>query len=311
MNWEPQTAIQLYSVRSLTNSLPEIIRRVADAGYDGVEFANRFQEESPESVAAVLEETEIEPVAVHADLSTIEKTLDGDADLIERCQIIGCDTLIVPHLPTGEFRTRQAVRSLSYRLRDVAAGLGDYDMHLGLHNDRRLLAPLLPDGAHTLVEETPVPARVGDTLQTMARRWEPKDPEQISSETPLWNLIARTRPSELCFEVEVAEIQTAGYDPGTALELFDGRAEMIHLRDVASAGFLSGYENVPHGDGIVEMDCIIEAATRTGVDWIVYENELDSDPNQKIEEGASLLDRIIAESQSSSESETALQATQS
>ncbi|WP_336330728.1 sugar phosphate isomerase/epimerase family protein [Haloarcula sp. CGMCC 1.2071] len=296
MSTDIQTAIQLYSVRSSPTSLPEIIRRVADAGYDGVEFANRFQEEPPESVAAVLEETEIEPVAVHADLSTIETALDGDADLLERCQIIGCDTLIVPHLPIDEFRTRQAVRSLSYRLQDVATELADYEMRLGLHNDRRLLAPLLPDGVRTLVEETPVPPRVGDTIQTIARRSGPRDPEQIPSETPLWNLIARTRPSELCFEVEVAEIQAAGYDPAAALELFDGRAEMIHLRDVAPAGFLKGYENVPHGDGSVDMDRIIGAATRADVGWVIYENELDSDPNQKIKDGASLLDQLTSES---------------
>lgn len=209
----------------------------------------------------------------------------------------------MPHIPTDEFWTRQAVRSLSYRLQNVAAELDEHEMRLGLHNDRELLAPLLPDAVRTLIEEIPVPARVGNTIQPLARRSRPRNSKQILSDTPLWNLIARTRPNELFFEVEVAEMQAAGYDPAAALESFDGCAEMIHLRDVAPAGFLRGYENVAHGDGSVDMDRITEAATHVDVDWIIYENELKSDPNQKIKDGASLLDQLT------SESKTAVQTT--
>ena len=292
MDSGPKTALQLYSVRAFPDSLPGIVRRVADEGYDGVEFASRFREEPPESVAAALEETGVEPVAVHADLSTIEEALDGDGDLLERCDTVGCDRLVVPHVPAREFRTRRAVRSLSYRLREAAEALSDRDMRLGLHNDRRLLSPLLPDGAGTLIGETPIPGRVGSTIQTIARRYGSDDTERIPSDTPLWNLVARTRPAELFFEVEVAEMRTAGYDPVATFETFDDRAEMIHLRDVAPSGRFRGYENVWHGEGIVDMERVIETISKAGVEWIVYENELDADPSRKIEAGAELLDRL-------------------
>ena len=66
---------------------------------------------------------------------------------------------------------------------------------------------------------------------------------------------------ELFFGVEVAEAHAAGYDLAATFEMFDIRAEMIHLRDVNQAG----------------------------IEWIVYKNELNSDLNQKIEAGANLL----------------------
>lgn len=299
MSEKLKTAIQLYSVRSFPDSLPGIIRRVAEEGYDGVEFANRFQEEPPESIATVLDETDVEPVAVHAELSTIEEALNGDGDILDRCKVIDCDTLIVPHLSAREFRTRRAVRSLSCRFREISEALSDHDMRVGLHNDRRLLSPLLPDGAGTLMNETPIPERVGNTIQTIARRYGSDDPERMPSNTPLWNLIARTRPTELFFEVEVAEIRAAGYDPVATFEMFDGRAEMIHLRDVTPSGRFRGYENVSHGEGVVDMERIIDTALQAGVEWIVYENELSGDPSRKIEAGARILGELDGERLSS------------
>ena len=64
MERPPRPAIQLYSVRESTDSLPDVIRRVADAGFEGVEFATRLaanlekliQDEGPDTVAAFIAE---------------------------------------------------------------------------------------------------------------------------------------------------------------------------------------------------------------------------------------------------------------
>lgn len=292
MRVPPNSAIQLYSVRSLPESLPEIIRRVGAAGYDGVEFAHRFHDAEPRSVADALDDAGIEPVAVHADLSAIEAAIDGDAALLDRCRTVGCDRLIVPHLPSRQLRTRRSVRALSHRFSDVADGLAEYDIRLGFHNDRRTLRPLLPDTAGMVIDETPLPARLGEYGQRALHRLEPTEPDSIPSDTPLWNLIARTAPEDLRFELEVAEVRAAGYDPAAVFPLCADRTEMIHLRDVAPDGRLRGYKHVPHGDGIVDMERVLDAATDAGVDWVVYENELDSDPASKIDDGIALLDRL-------------------
>jgi sugar phosphate isomerase/epimerase len=289
-------ALQLYSVRSLSASLPEIVRRVGAAGYDGVEFADRFREEPPGDVAAALNDTDIEPVAVHADLPEIEAALDGESDLLVRCRTVGCDTLIIPHLPATVFRTRSDVRALSARLRNVATGLTEHDIQLGYHTGRRTFRPVLPDAAGRLIEKTPIPEGVQEYAQQLLTHGTSTEPTTIPSETPMWNLIARTTPSELTFEPEVAEIREAGYDPTALFSLCGDRIDMVHLRDVAPAGPFQGYEDAPHGEGVVDMNAVVDAATDAGVDWLIYEDELDSDPEAKIGDGAATLDRLLNES---------------
>lgn len=299
MSSGPNKAFQLYSVRSLPDSLPEIVRRVGAAGYDGVEFADRFCEEPPEDVAAALDAAGVDPVAVHADLSDIEAALDGESDLLVRCRTVGCDTLIVPHLPASVFRTRRDIRSLSARLRNAAAGLAAHDIQLGYHTGRRSFRPFLPDAAGGVIEETPIPEGIVGAAQRLLTRLRPTEPTTIPSETPMWNLVARTAPSALTFEPEVAEIREAGYDPTALFSLCGDRIDMVHLRDVAAAGPLQGYEDVPHGEGLVDMDAVVDAATDAGADWVIYENELDTDPDAKIEAGIDTLDRLLGESESS------------
>lgn len=292
----PQRAIQLYSVRSHSAPLPEIVRRVDEAGYDGVEFAHRFREEPTDPVADALEETELEPVAVHADLSAVEDAADGETDLLERCRTIGCDSVVIPHVSSAHYRSRRSVRSLADRLRAAAAELADHGIDLGFHNDRRTLWPLLPDGSRTVLSSVPIPDRAADHAQRAARRFTSQDPSVIPSETPLWNLIARTEPEELSFEIELAEVRAAGFDPAAALSLVDGRADMVHLRDVTRPNLVAGTENVPHGEGAVGMERAVDAAVDAGVDWLVYENELDTDPESKIDDGAALLNRLVGRS---------------
>ncbi|WP_336330508.1 sugar phosphate isomerase/epimerase family protein [Haloarcula sp. CGMCC 1.2071] len=310
MDSRPNTALQLYSIRTLPESLPTIVRRVSAAGYDGVEFADRFHEEPPEDVAAALDDADLEPVAVHTDLPEIEAALDGESDLLVRCRTVGCDTLVVPHLPASALRARSDVRSLSHRFRDAAARLEERDMCLGYHTGRRAFHPFLPDAAGKIVEETPIPEAVGRYTHQLLNRLRAPESATIPNETPMWNLVARTAPAEVTFEPEVAEIREAGYDPTVLFSLCGDRIDMVHLRDVASAGPLQGYEDVPHGDGLVDMDAVLDAATDAGVDWVIYENELDSDPEAKIDHGAATLERLL-DGSGSSRSPTRIPATSS
>lgn len=293
MDSSPNTAFQLYSAHDSDESLPALIRRIGAAGYDGVEFANRFPEEPPEAVATALDEAGIEPVAAHAALTDIEKALAGESDLLDRCRTVGCDRLVIPHLSAREVRTPSAVRSLAQRLRDVAGGLDEHDMRLGYHTGRETYRPFLPDAVGSLATETPIPEGVAEYTQRLVTRLDSTDPTTIPSETPLWNLVARTHPSELFFELEAAETTEAGYDPAAVLSLCGDRMEMVHLRDVTAAGPLQGYEHVPHGAGSVDLDGVVEAAVAAGVDWLIYENELDTDPTEKIEHGAEYMERLL------------------
>ncbi|MFC6823761.1 sugar phosphate isomerase/epimerase family protein [Halopelagius fulvigenes] len=285
----------MYTVRSHPDSLPDLVRRVAASGYDGVEFAHRFQREPPEDIAAALDETRLVPVAVHADLSTIEDALAGEADLLERCATVGCDRLIVAHPDSTHFHTRESVRALADRLNDVATALDERGLELGVHNDRRWLCPLLPGGVETLIDVTPIPNRAADYIQEAGRRLLARNTGPVPRNTPLWHLIRGTDPDAIWFELEVAELHAGGVAPTEALSLLDGRVEMLHLRDVTPGSGLDDYKNVPHGDGVVDMKRRFEAAGDADVKWVVYENELDTPPEEKIDAGRRFFDRMLGE----------------
>lgn len=276
----------------MPGSLPDAIGHVGEAGFAGVEFANRFQEADPAAVAAALDDSGIEPVAVHVRFADAEAAVEGDNDLLERCETVGCDRLVVKYIAPRHFRTRRAVRSLSARLTDLAADLDSYGMELGYHMDRYSLYPILPDAVDMLFDATPVPEGAANHAMrwlAVARR---SDPARIPGGTALWNLFARTRPEDLFFEFETAEVRTAGFDPATALSLFSGRVPLVHLRDVTPPRF-GASEDAPNGEGAVDFEAVVDRASSAGVEWLVYENEMDVDPRTKLAEAATFMDRLL------------------
>lgn len=301
----PRIAFQLYSVRSHPDSLPNLIRRIADSGYDGVEFAHRFQEEPPDEIAAALEETGVVPVAVHADISTIEEALRGETDLLERCAAIGCDRLIVAHPAKTHFHTRESVRSLADRLNRVARALEERGLELGLHNDRRWLCPLLPNSVEMVVDEMPLPDGTADFLQGIGRRFQARSTGSVPRQTPLWHLIEGTDSEAIWFELEVAELHAGGIAPTAAFMLLDDRVEMLHLRDVVPGTGLGEYDNAPLGKGVIDTTQILQDARDT-VTWIVYENELDIPPEEKIEAGRRFFERVDTDQAAMTGSELSL-----
>jgi sugar phosphate isomerase/epimerase len=289
MTGKPRPALQLYSVRSIEEPLPRIIHRVADCGYDGVEFAYRFREESPAAVAAALDETGLEPVGVHAELPTVITAINGTNDLIDRCQRISCEKVILPHTSPKHFQTHGAVRSLVGQIIEVSDALDEHDIRLGIHNVRHCLWPVLPDIVGPLITEKPLPTRVGHYAGRIAKRLQRGKSQPILSNSSLGNLLKHTDPEQLFLEVEVAEMHAAGVDPVAAIPHFADRIEMIHLRDIEPNGRIRAWRNARHGEGVVETDRIVDAAREAAVSWIVFENELDADPKSKINEGAGML----------------------
>lgn len=287
-------AVNLYSFREMPGSLPATIRRVSEAGFAGVEFANRFQEADPVAVAAELDESGIEPVAAHVRFEDAEAAVKGENDLLERCETVGCDRLVVKYIAPRHFRTRRAVRSLSGRLTDIAAGLDSHDMELGYHMDRFSLYPILPGVVDTLFDATPVPEGAANHAMrwlSVARR---NDPMRIPDATALANLSARTHPEDLFFELETAEVRAAGFDPAAALSTFSGRVPLVHLRDITPRRF-GASEDATNGEGAVDFRSVVDRASAAGVEWLVYENEMDLDPKTKLAEATAFLDQLLSD----------------
>jgi sugar phosphate isomerase/epimerase len=295
MDRSPRPAIQLNSLRGTSESLPDVIRRVGDAGFEGVEFADRFREADPDAVDDALDDGGVDPVAVHAALDDVEAAVGGENDLLDRCETVGCDRVVVSHASPRHLRSRSAVRSLSYRLAGVAHELDARDVDLGYHTARRDLYPLLPDGLDALLDRTPV----SDDLVSEATRGlgllRRADPKSLPSDTTLWNLFARTAPDDLFFELDTGETVAGGFDPVPVLGLFAGRVPLVHLTDAAQTGDRRAYQEARHGEGEVDLEAVVAAARTAGAEWIVFEDDLDRDPAAKIADGTDLLGRLLGD----------------
>lgn len=125
------TAINLWSVRNFDEPFPEIVERVADAGYDGVQFSGGLRGASVEDLVATLDAVDLETVPAHVGVDALETALDAT---VETYAALGCDSLVVPYLDAENFADRAAVDATAERLDGLADRLGERGLGLHYHN---------------------------------------------------------------------------------------------------------------------------------------------------------------------------------
>lgn len=113
-----KTAINLYSVRELDESMSEILDRVADAGYDGVQFSGGLRGADPEAVATKLTEVGLETTGAHIGIDALENEF---AEVHQTYQeILHCESAVVPYLGEEHFASASAVEQTAERLESLA-----------------------------------------------------------------------------------------------------------------------------------------------------------------------------------------------
>ncbi len=127
-----RTAINLYSVRDLDEPMLEILERVADAGYDGVQFSGGLRDASPDEVVEKLAETGLETTGAHVDIDALEADLVGSYGLDG--DRLGCASAVVPYLDADCFESEDAVGETAERLNDLAADAEAYGWPVHYHN---------------------------------------------------------------------------------------------------------------------------------------------------------------------------------
>lgn len=123
-------AIQLYTLRNLDATVPELIHRVGETPLKGVEFAG-LDESSPSAISTALEAAGLEPVAAHVGLDTLRRDLAGTAVTYRE---LGCEILIVPMVDADRFTSPDAITAFADELNAVSAALTDDGMQVGYHN---------------------------------------------------------------------------------------------------------------------------------------------------------------------------------
>lgn len=125
-----QTAIQLYSLRALSDSLPDLVRRVSDTSFDGVELAG-LGSARPADVTAALDETGLDVAGAHVGLEQFEEAF---SETVSTYQEVDAGTLVVPYLDDSHFESERAVEQTANRLTDLAERLAEHGLGLCYHN---------------------------------------------------------------------------------------------------------------------------------------------------------------------------------
>ncbi|EMA64463.1 sugar phosphate isomerase/epimerase family protein [Halorubrum lipolyticum] len=245
-------AVQLYTLRSLDASLPELLDRVGEAGYDGVEFAYRVRESPVEDVLAALERNDLDAASAHVPIEALEDApaealedeFDETVDFYDR---LGVDTLVVPWLDAEHFESAAAVDAAAARLDDIAAALDAAGVRLAYHNHDQEFAT------------------VGDA-------------------PALERLIDRT-DDRVGFEIDAGWALVGGSDPAALIDRRTDRVTHVHAADAD----VDRGESVALGEGDVDLDAVVASARNADCEWLVYEHDDPADPIASVEQGAKVL----------------------
>ncbi|WP_313129644.1 sugar phosphate isomerase/epimerase family protein [Anaerocolumna sp.] len=120
--------LQLYSVRELIkDNFPEVLKRVAQIGYTGVEFAG-YGNLTASQMRELLEENDLKSISSHVSLERLLNNLDEE---LSYNQQIGTQAIIVPyHSP----ETAQDVEKLAEQLAPIAKAVRSAGFIFGYHN---------------------------------------------------------------------------------------------------------------------------------------------------------------------------------
>lgn len=187
-----RTAINLYTVRELDGTMDEIVERVADAGYDGVQFSGGLRGASAESVRETLDDLDLAATQPHVGIDQLEDDLAGT--VATYAETLGCSGAVVPHLDEANFASAEAVDGAAARLSALSDRLADVDWRLHYHNHAFEFADL--DG-----------------------------------ETAFDRLVERTDDA-VGLELDVGWTLAGGEDPADLLGRLGGRLDLVHMKDV-------------------------------------------------------------------------------
>jgi len=124
-------ALQLYTVRDETaKDFKQTLRRVADIGYAGVEFAG-YGDFSSKELASILSEYGLKAVGSHVGLQIIEQ---DPQRAIDYCLEIGCPYLIVPWIDQNILKSDESLNKFTDQLNEYGRLCQQSGITLGYHN---------------------------------------------------------------------------------------------------------------------------------------------------------------------------------
>ncbi len=184
--------VQLYSVRSeCAKDLPGTVAKVAEMGYDGVEFAG-YYDYSAKDLRKILDDNGLKCCGTHTQMATLEpENLEAT---IEFNQILGNKYLICPWLQPSDGDPKQAWLGYAKRFNAIAERVEKEGMVVGYHCHAH--------DFHAL----------------------------DSGEVP-WDILFGNTGKSVVMQIDTCNCMDGGGDPVAYLKKYPGRSQTIHLKE--------------------------------------------------------------------------------
>lgn len=97
--------------------------------------------------------------------------------------------------------------------------------------------------------------------------------EKYNGQYGLDILLGSGDPDLLHAEIDTFWVQKGGEEPGAFIEKYEGRAPLIHLKDMTEDG-----DFAPVGEGVMSWDSVFEASDDNALAYIVEQDQCKGDP---------------------------------
>ncbi|MBO2944351.1 sugar phosphate isomerase/epimerase [Paenibacillus sp. F411] len=184
--------LQLYTLRDETEAdFKGTLRKVAELGYEGVEFAG-YGGIPAEEMKSLLDELGLKAIGAHVGLHLLREDLQKE---IQYLKTIGAKYMMCPYVAPEDRETEEDWKALFSFLEEAGAEAAKQGMVFGYHNHAFELT------------------------------------DQVGSETAFDAMYAATSPEYVQVEMDVCWVQFAGHDPIAYINKYAGRLPLLHLKD--------------------------------------------------------------------------------
>jgi len=124
--------LQLYTVRDRSEDFPELLRRIREIGYEGVEFAG-YRKQSASALKALGQALNLRLVSSHIGF----ETLRGDREAaLQTARELGLEYVVCPATPESWRKTREDYLRLADWFNTVGNDCRQQGLKFGYHNHR-------------------------------------------------------------------------------------------------------------------------------------------------------------------------------
>ena len=251
--------LQIYTLRNqLRADLKGTLKTVADAGYKQVEpygFPGELK------MVNVAKDLGLAVHSTHFDWEAAVNPSDEDYSdfkkIIEKAKGAGLSHLVVPYLHNKDRKNLDDYKRVAGNLNKAAVIAKKAGIQLAYHNHSFEFQPM--------------------------------------QESTGYDIFVQEFGEEMMFEVDVFWIKAANLDPVSLIKGLSGRISQLHLKDIKKDIKLPIYGGLPGdafkelGNGIIDMEPIIEAAKAAGVAHCHVEQDQSPDPIASIKESMNYL----------------------